>query len=598
MVRLTFLATTLAAICCVSSLAQAGTYTVGSLAELNALMMRLRAVQFLQHATFGPKDNEIDALSNRMGQIGAFAAIEEWIDQQLAMPPTLHEATIFAMASSEGVSLINSAVNPVRFRYHSWWHNAITAPDQLQQRVAWSLAQIFVVGEIDNFFDIANDKTGQPSWMGMTHYYDMLLKNSTTNYRTLLGEVTFHPVMGVYLSSLRNNKPTTTTFPDENYAREVMQLFSIGLYELNPDGSHVKDGQNQSIPTYDADTIRSFARLFTGMTYAQSTSLGSGSVNFHQPMMMFETNHDRNAKTLLRGVTLPANVNGIPDINAGLDNIFSHPNVGPFICRQLIQRLVRSNPSKGYLGRVVAKFNNNGSGVRGDMKTVIKAILLDQEAWDGISMVRKTSPFRLEVTGRGTERSRLQEPVILYSTFLRRYAVSNHASGRFLFPALDGNWGQGPYKSPTVFNFYRPDYQPSGDLTNTPASPNNPTEDLVAPEFQLLNAVTGNTTTNRIRADMYSTQPLNYGLYFNSATNSNVNFQVSFAFPTETSIAGNSQALADYLDQRVCAGTMSDAARSALVTALNAEATSFVVGDRAKAAVHCIFSTPAFAIAE
>ncbi len=445
---------------------RAGDYTAANANELNALIMRLRATQFLQHATFGPKDSEIDALASRMAQIGAYPALNEWIDNQFALPVTLHAQTIREMYQAENVSPIDSAVNPIRFRYHSWWHNAITAPDQLRQRMGWALIQLFVVGEIDNFNSISNDKTGQPSWMGMTNYYDMLLTDSFGNYRTMLTDVTRHPVMGVYLSHLRNNKPNlaTNVFPDENYAREIMQLFSIGLYELNPDGSYKKNAANQLIPTYDNDKIQTFARLFTGMTYAQSTSLTNGAVNFHEPMMMFEANHDKDAKNVF-GATLPAGVAGLVDLNLGLDNLFNHPNVGPFVCRRLIQRLVRSNPSNTYLGRVVAQFNNNGLGVRGDMKAVIKAILLDPEAFDGIAMIKK-SPTSLEVRPGLSERTRLQEPIILYAQFLRRYASSGHTTGRFLLPSLDGIWGQAPYRSPSVFNFYLPDFQPAGDITN------------------------------------------------------------------------------------------------------------------------------------
>ncbi len=285
---------------------RAGDYTVPNANELNALIMRLRATQFLQHATFGARDAEVNALASRMAQIGAYPALNEWIDNQFALPVTLHAQTIREMYQAENVSPIDSAVNPIRFRYHSWWHNAITAPDQLRQRMGWALIQLFVVGEIDNFNSIANDRTGQPSWMGITNYYDMLLTDSFGNYRTMLTDVTRHPVMGVYLSHLRNNKPNlaTNVFPDENYAREIMQLFSIGLYELNPDGSFKKNAANQLIPTYDNDKIQTFARLFTGMTYAQSTSLNNGAVNFHEPMMMFEANHDKDAKNVF-GATLP-----------------------------------------------------------------------------------------------------------------------------------------------------------------------------------------------------------------------------------------------------------------------------------------------------
>ncbi len=578
----------------------AANFDVANLNELNALMLRLRATQFLQHATFGPTEAEIDALANRMAAIGALNAAEEWIDQQFALPATLHEATIKTMASADGFSLIDSAVNPIRYRYHSWWHNALRAPDQLRQRMAWALIQICVIGDqMDEFNQIVNDKTGEPSWMGVTNYYDLLIGNAFGNYRQLMGGVTFHPIMGIYLSSLRNNKPTTTTFPDENYAREIMQLFSIGLYQLNQDGTHILDNSGQLIPTYDNDDIRTFARLFTGMTYNQSTSFTSGSVNFHQPMMIFENNHDKDAKVVFNGVTLPANTATLVDINAGLDNLFSHPNVGPFICRQLIQRFVRSNPSRGYISRVVSRFNNNGLGVRGDLRAVLKQILLDQEAWDGIKMVRKANPFRLEVSGQGSEKSRLQEPVIMYTQFLRRYATSGHSTGRFLLPSLENNWPQGPYRSPSVFNFYPPNYQPPGHIASATVSPNIPNGDLVAPEMELLDSYWGNVSPNRYRADVTATNGVvNYTLA--TINGSAVVMPLNFSFATEVNLASNGAALAEHLDRVLCCGTMTLKQRTDLVTFINAEPsnTSAALTARAHGALLAVLTSPAYAVQE
>ncbi len=578
----------------------AANFDVAGLSELNTLMLRLRATQFLQHATFGPTDADINSLANRMGEIGALNAAEEWIDQQFVLPATLHEATITAMASSDGYSLIDSAVNPIRYRYHAWWHNALRAPDQLRQRTTWALIQICVIGDqMDEFNQIVNDKTNQPSWMGVTNYYDMLMANAFGNYRQLMNGVTFHPIMGIYLSSLRNNKPTTTTFPDENYGREIMQLFSIGLYQLNQDGSYILDNARQLIPTYDNDEIRTFARLFTGMTYNQSTSFTSGSVNFHQPMMIFEANHDKDAKVVFNGVTLPANTATLVDINAGLDNLFSHPNVGPFICRQLIQRFVRSNPSRGYVGRVVSRFNNNGLGVRGDLKAVIKQILLDQEAWDGIKMVRKSNPFRLEVSGQGSEKSRLQEPVLLYTQFLRRYATSGHSSGRFLLPLLENNWPQGPYRSPSVFNFYPPNYQPPGHISSATVSPNVPNGDLVAPELELLDSYWGNVSPNRYRADVTATNGLvNYVVATINSTP--VVMPLQFSFTNEINLAGNGAALAEYLDRVLCCGTMTVKQRTDLTTFINAEPSNNAAAltARAHGALLAVLTSPAYAVQE
>ena len=443
----------------------AGTFELSSREEMTELMIRLRATQFLQHATFGPTDAEIDQLAQRMSQVGVRKAASEWIDRQFELPITFHQQLAESMVAADNFSTTQSGVNIARYRYHAWWHNAITAEDQLRQRMAWALIQICTIGPAgSNFNNSAAGRTGKGRWLGMSNYYDMLLRNSFGNYRELIGEVSFHPIMGVWLTHLRNRKanPSQNTFPDENYAREILQLFTIGLYELKPNGQYERTQEGDLIDTFDNNTIETFARLFTGLTYNQSTSITRGTVNFQEPMMMFEDSHDKDPKQVFAGVTLPGGVDGVADINAGLDNIMDHPNCGPFICRRLIQRFVRSNPSKAYLRRVVRKYDDNGQGERGDLKAVIKAILLDREAWDGVRMRRRANPWRLDVRGGGTERSRLQEPVVAYASFMRRYASTTNQNGWFMLPALSFNWTQFPYGSPSVFNFYLPDFQPAG----------------------------------------------------------------------------------------------------------------------------------------
>ncbi len=584
---------------CLPSLLPAGTFEVASRDELNALMVRLRATQFLQHATFGPTDAEITTLAARMMQIGVLPGAEEWIDQQFALPATHHQDLAEAMVVADGFTITLDTINISRYRYQAWWHNAITAPDQLRQRMAWALMQTLVVGQSgSNFNDPNADSAQKARWLGLSNYYDMLVDKSFSDYRDVLGGVTFHPIMGTWLSHLRNRKATTTTFPDENYAREVLQLFSMGLYKLNPDGTHITDSNGQSVPTYDISNIETFARLFTGLNYARSTTISNGTINLVEPMIMYQAYHDTNPKQVFGGVTLPGNVAGVQDINAGLDNIFAQPTVAPFICHKLIQRFVRSNPSKGYIRRVVSRFNDNGSGKRGDLKAVIKEILLDQEAWDGIRMVRRTNPWRLEVTGEGTERSRLQEPVIAYAHFLRRYASTNYTNGWFALPTLAGNWVQYPYGSPTVFNFYSPTFQPSGDLTETSGSQNIPGGDLYAPEFQLLDAVYANRNPNRYRSDIFNGQTVH--TLFSNATLGTFVCTIRYDLSKEIALAPNSAALAAYLDQTLCCGTMTDSVRQSLVNALNVapQNNSATPTNRAQAALLCVLTSPAYAIVE
>ncbi len=572
-----------------------GEFQVGSRSELSDLMVQLRATQFLQHATFGPTESEVNALASRMRQIGVRRAAEEWIDAQFALPASLHADLAELMVLFDGFSPTQSGIGVSRYRYHAWWHRAVTAPDQLRQRTAWALMQICVVGTSgSNFNNNTAGKTGRGRWLGLSNYYDMLLTNSFGTYRDVLGDVTFHPIMGVWLSHLRNKKadPSRNIFPDENYAREVLQLFSIGLYELNNDGSYKKDSEGELIPTYTNEHIETFARLFTGLTYNQSRTINNGTVNFEEPMMMFEGEHDVAPKQVFGGQTLPGDTPGIADINAGLDNIYAHDNVGPFIVRRLIQRFVRSNPSKGYIRRVVSVFNGNGQGTRGDLKAVIKAILLDREAWDGVRMIRRSNPWRLEVVGQGTERSRLQEPVVVYAGFLRRYASNDNPNGWFMLPSLNYNWTQFPYGSPSVFNFYLPDYQPAGELTTYVGSKNIPNGAVYAPEFQLLDAVIANRAPNRLRSDCF-----NEGATYTQLNNENGLKRITLThdFSREKALADDPAALAEYLDKTLCYGTMPNELRAALVTAIS---TNTNVNDRVQAALAAVVSSPAFMIAE
>jgi uncharacterized protein (DUF1800 family) len=599
MVRSKIVAATLVLLLCLPTLLWAGTFEVATREELNALMVRLRATQFLQHATFGPTDAEITALADRMLQIGVIPAADEWIERQFALPATRHESLAEAMVAADGFTPIRTDINVSRYRYQAWWHNAVAAPDQLRQRMAWALMQILVVGQSgNNFNDPDAGPTGKARWLGLSNYYDLLLDNSFNTYRDVLGGVTFHPIMGVWLSHLRNRKATTTTFPDENYGREVLQLFSMGLYQLNPDGTHVTDSNGQSVPTYDNTHVETFARLFTGLNYAGSTTISNGAINYHQPMIMYEAFHDTNPKQVFGGVTLPGGTPGVADINAGLDNIYVQPSVGPFICHKLIQRFVRSNPSKGYIRRVVSRFDNNGSGQRGDLKAVLKAILLDQEAWDGIRMVRRTDPWRLEVSGEGTERSRLQEPVIAYAHFLRRYGSTDYVNGWFALPSMASNWTQYPYGSPTVFNFYSPTYQPAGDLASTNGSQNIPGGSLHAPEFQLLDAVVSNRTPNRYRSDIFTGQTVH--TLFSNATLGTFRCTIRYDLSKEIALAPNPSALAAYLDQTLCCGTMRNSERQALVSALSVapQTSSSTPTTRAQAALLCVLTSPAYMIVE
>ncbi|QDT08805.1 DUF1800 domain-containing protein [Stieleria marina] len=594
------------------SSAYAGTFAVSSRSDMTEKMVRIRATQFLQRATFGPTQAEVDALTLEMIDKGVTQAASDWIDAQFAMQHTSHVATAKAMLTADGWEDDEVSVGITRYRYQAWWHNAITAPDQLKQRVAWALMQICVVGQTGSGFNsTSEDNLGQPRWLGLSNYYDMLLENSDDTYRDVLGDVTFSPIMGVYLSHLRNKKgdPANGVFPDENYAREIMQLFSIGLYELKQNGEYKKDAQGEDIPTYGNEEIKAFARLFTGLNYAGSTTVSNGSSNLHTPMIMHESGHDQDPKTLLQGVTLPATTDGVADINAGLDNLYAHPNVAPFISRLLIQRLVRSNPSKRYLGRVSAVFRDNGQGVRGDLKAVVKAILLDRECWNSIRITRVRSPLSIKVRGTGTERSRMMEPVVMYASFIRRFGngvsvthtdnddnvTTPDSGGWYKLPGMGYNWSQQPYSSPSVFNFYSPNYQPAGPISSFTASKRIPNRTLYAPEFQLFDAVVANRMANRYRNDIRDAKSdVNT---VNNAKAGKEEIDVLLDFSTEEALAGDAESLVEHLDLTLCAGTMTNAMRNALVAAINDEPNASNA-NRARGALLAVMMSPANVIAE
>ncbi|MGB7325857.1 MAG: DUF1800 family protein [Rubripirellula sp.] len=492
-----------------SSVASAGTFEVDSPSAAKLMKSKVFAAQFLNRATFGPTMADIDSLAGRINQIGVRRACEEWIDAQFELPATEHQPLMMNMIANDGFTSDQESVWIQRFRHHAWWTASLQADDQLRQRVAWALSQILVTSEDGAGF---NDRglgnlSGVGRWVGVTNYYDLLVNGAFGNYRDLLQDVTYHPVMGVYLSHMRNRKTNGVRYPDENYAREVMQLFSIGLYELYNDGRLKTTLSGELIPTYTNETIKELARVFTGLTFKPSdTSTNSrffySGNDFLYPMEMAQHEHDTEPKTLVSGQVVDID-DGDADISAALDDLFDHSNVAPFISYRLIQRLVKSNPSRAYIRRVARKFDNNGQGVKGDLKAVVKAILVDPEAWRSVRVRVMRSPDRVSVATRGTEYSRLREPVIRYTSLLRGLeATSDYANGYAMVTPRDYDWTQEPYKSPSVFSFFLPGFQPPGDLIGFQPSRRIPNGNLVAPEFQQMTAVTANRLVNRYISDL------------------------------------------------------------------------------------------------
>jgi uncharacterized protein (DUF1800 family) len=376
----------------------------------NALVSAAAARRFLEQAAFGPTPTEAANVQT--------TGFPTWLNQQFNMAPVSNFNTI--TSSQSGM--------PAHFLT-----NAVTNPDQLRQRVAFALSQIYVTS-INKL--IWNDN--------MVRFQNMLLSDAFSNYRQIMADVTLSPAMGQYLDMANNAKgnPATGTLANENYARELMQLFTIGTQNLNQDGS------SQGTPTYLQPTIAEFARVYTGWTYApaagQPVQWGA-YITSNGPMVPYPAEHDSGSKQLLNGYVSPAGVTPQQDLNNALDNVFNHPNVGPFVGKQLIQHLVKSNPSAAYISRVAAAFNDNGQGVRGDMKAVITAVLLDPEA-------------RANDNGGNDQVTdgHLQEPALFIAGMVR--AFGGQMNDQNYYASDMAAMGQDIFDAPSVFNYYSPTY--------------------------------------------------------------------------------------------------------------------------------------------
>jgi len=423
------------------------------------------ASRFLSQATIGFEKDHIDDVLN--------LGLEGWINEQMEMPTTLTLENTWAFYHMTNDSVLlnqpedldeDSDFRPGWYDFeYAWWDAMMKNEDLLRHRIAMALAQIFVVSRKSDLGAFGD---------ALASFYDMLAKNAFG-----LKDVALHPAMGIYLSHFENSKaePDDNMYPDQNFAREVMQLFTIGLYELNIDGSRLTAADGNFISTYDQNDIEEFAKIFTGLGPAGiienpgdprtlEFDLGTFISDHSLPMKMYEDYHEPGEKHLLRGKIVPAGQTGLKDIEDAVHNLFMHPNVGPFISYRLIQRLVKSNPSPAYIARVAQVFNNNGKGVRGDLSAVVKAILLDGEA--------RACP----ILNNGNN-SRLKEPLLRFTHFVRAvdkynpYDLYWNVSYNF-----DKETGQGIFSSPSVFNFYLPDHMPYGPIDNA---------NLVAPEHRL-----------------------------------------------------------------------------------------------------------------
>jgi uncharacterized protein (DUF1800 family) len=508
------------------------------------------AARFLTQATFGPRGaSEIAALKAR--------GFDSWLAEQLATPAASHVAYVNARKAAGEMPYEERA-------YEAVWQQWLFEPGQLRARMAFALSEIFVISNIAPDLDT----------YAMASYMDMLNRDAFGNYRQLLEDVTLHPAMGYYLNLIGSKKanPAKGTHPNENFAREVMQLFSLGLYKLNPDGSRILDAAGAPIATYDQSVVAGMAAALTGWSFAGNDTsdaelFNPAKENWVDPLVPWEMHHDTQAKQLFDGVQLPAGQGARQDLKLALDAIFNHPNVGPFVGRQLIQRFVTSNPSPAYIGRVAAAFANNGQGVRGDLKAVIRAVLLDPEARD---LAKTAEP------GWGKQR----EPVVRFANFLRAFNAAS-PSGRnriWYLDSADEGLNQSPLLAPSVFNFFSPNYRQPGPLAAA---------NLVAPEFQIT------TETSMVGGLNFFARLVRNGYYGNEET------RLTMDLAQLAALAPRPGDLADRLNVLFFAGAMSPALRANIVTTLAAlplPKTGGTVSDRVKAALLLVAMSPEYAI--
>lgn len=483
------------------------------------------AARLLAQATFGTTLQDIE----RVNVLG----IEGWINEQLNLTGSSH----LTYAQANGNSSNAEA------RVNKWWLDAIEGEDQLRSRVAFALSQILVVSDVQQTLGNAQ--------FGLAGYYDTLRQHAFGNYRDLLEDITLSPVMGVYLSMLQNAKadPQTNTRADENFAREVMQLFTIGLHELNIDGSQ-KLTSGRPVPSYTQSDVGEYARVFTGWGYANTDRWdavpASQYADFLNPMVPYPQYHDSGEKKLLRGVISPAGLSAEEDLQIALDSLFNHPNVGPFISKQLILRLITSNPTPGYVARIATVFNDNGAGVRGDLKSVVRAILLDNEARNGHTSVPHFG--------------KLREP-LLRLTHLWRAFDAQYAPGKNLYSTnaphlknVTATLGQTVLGASSVFNFFHPDYAPLGALRNAA---------LVAPEAEIY-------SENYVLASNTFISTYIHKFYYASEEQTGARFQTYINIAPQTDKAIDAYELLDELNLVMMSGQMPEDVRSILFDHISA----------------------------
>jgi uncharacterized protein (DUF1800 family) len=535
------------------------------------------ASRFLAQATLGADLYTIE----RVAEMG----FEAWIEEQFRVAPSSYYETLKELYQEIFDDYIANGGDPNDFRCrpnwarsnYAWWQMIMTSEDLLLQRIALALSEIMVISKENS--DLRD------YGFAISSYYDIFLRNGFGNFRDILYEVSLHPAMGNYLSHLNNPKSNTEEnyFPDENYAREVMQLFSIGLYELNTDGSWKTDSEGKPIPTYDNEDIKGLAKVFTGLgaggisecsdSFAPAFGLRISRIDMTQPMAMYEDWHEEGEKQIVGDFVIPAGQTGMQDIEMAIDHLFNHPNVGPFIAQLLIKKLIKSNPSADYIERVAEAFNGKETGIRGDMKATIRAILLDPEARECDAMM---DPFN----------GKMREPILRFTHFARLIDKFT-PYGRYWNRGDDflASTGQIPMHSPSVFNFFLPDYQPGGEIAEN---------DLVAPEFQLLNTQSSLNYINEV--DDWVIDEL---LFYHYESGETWEQRVYIDLYQMMEKARDMEVLLNHLDLLLTHGQMTERTRGLLTRRLTEEFSTGGVSmleSRAKMALYFLLFSPDYII--
>jgi uncharacterized protein (DUF1800 family) len=536
------------------------------------------ASRFLEQATFGATDADIHHLS----MIG----YQAWFNEQFAIPPTpqvpvvQQELMLNNPPCASGNVKCNAALflqntSDEQFVQNSFWQQAVTGNDELRQRVRYALSEMLVVS--------SNNSSGVQNYpRGEANFYDVLGADAFGNFRTILNDVTLNPEMGVFLSMLGNDKGNASTNPDENYAREVMQLFTIGLYQLNDDGTQKLDGNGNPIPTYSNNDVMGLAKVFTGFSWnipgnSSDTGwsnccvyVGPGYGEDLLPMQSYSDHHSTDEKDFL-GATIPAeSSNADADLKIALDTIFNHPNVPAFVSKQLIQHLVTSNPSPAYVSRISAVFKDDGTGVRGNMRAVITSILLDPEARDAANF------------SGNPQYGKVREAVLRYTEWARAFTAQSRTGSFDLGSTEDPIYGLGQMslRSPTVFWWFSPGYVPPG--TSIAAG------NLTAPEMQMTNVST----------------VVGYINYLETAIGGDADSgpDLFASYGTEMALAATPDQLVNRLNLLLMAGEMSSTLQSQIVAAVNEipipngdqSAIQAALANRVRAAVYLTTASPDF----